>query len=398
MLFPLPGNQNLVEIEDILVSFSLSILETKSEEELAWAVAKNCISALGFEDCVVYYIDSKSGMLIQKAAHGPKNPIGQKILSPINIPIGQGITGSVAKSGEHILIGDTSKDPRYIVDDAPRLSEICVPIKLDDRVVGVIDCEHSERSFFNEEHLRILNAIARICSIKLSQLSAQQAKNHHLMESHRIKLELAQLQTKVLKSQLNPHFVFNTLNTIQYFLTENDKETALRYLTLFSKLIRYYLGHFEIGWVLLDKELNALKNYLILQELRYGEKFNFTIQEDNQVALKECVLPAIFIISTCEDIIEKHLTGSDLLELEIGFERTENELILQFLFRYSGVEPKKAQIQKKAISWKDQINIFNKLKKGHIRYNTESTMLTDKTQKTYQITIPQNNVPDQSPR
>ncbi|MEI9909964.1 MAG: GAF domain-containing protein [Bacteroidota bacterium] len=63
----------------------------------------------------------------------------------MGIEVGKGIVGSVASSGKAEIITDTTKDPRYIVDDERRFSEISVPIVYDGKVLGVIDCEHSKK-------------------------------------------------------------------------------------------------------------------------------------------------------------------------------------------------------------------------------------------------------------
>lgn len=108
------------QFEDILIYFSKSLMGKENEEDILWDLAKNYISKLGFVDCVIYLVD-------QKAAYGPKNPRDFKLNYPVTISIGDGITGSVAKTKEPELVMDTSIDPRYILDDDNRLSEICVP-------------------------------------------------------------------------------------------------------------------------------------------------------------------------------------------------------------------------------------------------------------------------------
>src|SRR5690606_24718828 len=122
--------------------FAISLFGQNTEDEILWDLARNCISRLGFEDCVIYLVDEDRRVLIQKAAYGPKNPKGFTIHDPLEIPLGAGIVGSVALSGKAELVHDTSKDPRYIQDDAFRYSELCVPIMVEDKVIGVIDSEH----------------------------------------------------------------------------------------------------------------------------------------------------------------------------------------------------------------------------------------------------------------
>ena len=160
--------------------FATSLLEQDTEDDILWDLAKNCISQLGFADCVIYLVDRDRGLLVQKAALGPKSPEGRVIVNPIIIPLGQGIVGSVAATGKPELIGDTSLDPRYIVDDQRRFSEITVPIVANNEVLGVIDSEHAQKNFFTAEHLKMLGAIASLCANKLVRARAEL----RLRESH----------------------------------------------------------------------------------------------------------------------------------------------------------------------------------------------------------------------
>lgn len=161
--------------------FATSLLEQHTEDDILWDLAKNCISQFGFVDCVVYLLDPEREVLVQKAALGAKSPAGRVIVNPIALPLGKGIVGSVAASGKAELIGDTSRDPRYVVDDQQRLSEITVPIIADGTVIGVIDSEHPQRNFFTPEHLKMLTAIASLCANKLVRARAELK----LRESHR---------------------------------------------------------------------------------------------------------------------------------------------------------------------------------------------------------------------
>jgi PAS domain S-box-containing protein len=154
--------------------FATSLLARDTEEDILWDLAKNCVAQLGFVDCVIYLLDRDLNILVQKAAHGPKNPEGQRILNPITVPLGQGIVGCVAASGRAEIVGDTRRDPRYILDDEPRLAELTVPIIANNEVLGVIDSEHPAEDFFTQDHLEILTSIASLCANKLVRVRAEQ--------------------------------------------------------------------------------------------------------------------------------------------------------------------------------------------------------------------------------
>jgi putative methionine-R-sulfoxide reductase with GAF domain len=100
---------------EVLHEFALSQVNLNSLDEILWNVARTAIAKLGFVDCVIYLLDSDNKTLVQRAAHGPKNPIAQDIFNPITIKVGDGIVGSVARTGKVEHVADTRKDPRYIV-------------------------------------------------------------------------------------------------------------------------------------------------------------------------------------------------------------------------------------------------------------------------------------------
>lgn len=155
--------------EKILNYFATSLYNQNTVEDVFWDISKNCISRLNFEDCVVYSYDEARKMLVQKSAFGHKNPSGHSILQAIEIPLGRGIVGSVGQNMKAEIIPFTGKDPRYIVDDVARQSEICVPIVLEGKLLGVIDSEHSKKRFYTKRHLSILQKIADICSKKITR-------------------------------------------------------------------------------------------------------------------------------------------------------------------------------------------------------------------------------------
>ncbi|MFN5370956.1 MAG: GAF domain-containing protein, partial [Bacteroidia bacterium] len=156
----------------IIQAFTRSLTDAKSVEVVCWELTKNVIAHMGFEDCVVYLFDDDRQVLIQIAAHGPKNPVDLDILNPIVIHPGEGIVGSVFLSGQPEIIPDTSIDWRYIVDDKRRMSEICVPILYQGKAIGVIDSENSEKNFYTADHLLILSTLASNSSNKIIKTRA----------------------------------------------------------------------------------------------------------------------------------------------------------------------------------------------------------------------------------
>ena len=153
------------------VSYFSTTLQSKiSIDEVLWEITKNIIYRLGFSDCVIYLYDSERKVLIQKAAFGLKNPMANVIYNQLEIPLGTGIVGHVAKTKKPLIVHDTQNDSRYIIDDEERRSEISVPILIGDTLFGVIDSEHSDPGFFTEAHLHLLTIIASLCGQRIKDL------------------------------------------------------------------------------------------------------------------------------------------------------------------------------------------------------------------------------------
>lgn len=204
----------------IIESFTHSLTNTKTVSEVCWEITKNVIARLGFEDCVVYLHDVEQDVLVQMAAHGPKNPIDLDIYHPITIRPGQGIVGAVFETGVAEIVNDTRLDDRYIVDDAMRLSELAVPIIHQGLPIGVIDSEHSSSHFFTQEHLLLLNTLASIASNKIVKTKAFLS----LEEAHRI-LEEKNRQEKVRNLELRK--INQQLDDIIYSLSHDFRSPIL---------------------------------------------------------------------------------------------------------------------------------------------------------------------------
>ena len=162
--------QQKLNDEKILNQFATSLYGKNVLEDIFWDVAKNCVDLLGFEDCVVYQVDQQRSVLVQRAAAGPKSPYNNReIINHLELPMGKGIVGSVAKTGIAERVGNTTKDPRYILDDQLRFSEITVPVFVDGVLFAVIDSEHPQKYFFKKRHLRLLRRIASVCAERISK-------------------------------------------------------------------------------------------------------------------------------------------------------------------------------------------------------------------------------------
>jgi signal transduction histidine kinase len=223
----------------IINEFAVNLLDQQTEEEIVWAVAKNAIAKMGLVDCVVYLIDDSGKTLIQKAAHGPKNPAPMDIKNPITIPVGSGIVGTVALSGKGEKINDTSNDPRYILDDEFRNSEMAVPIKMGNQILGVIDSEHPEKNFFTKEHFDIFTTIAAMTATKIMHAKAAQK-----VQDYQKGLETEiENKTKELKETIEK--LRNSNQDLESFAyaAAHDLQEPLRTIISYIQLVERKLGN-----------------------------------------------------------------------------------------------------------------------------------------------------------
>ena len=115
--------------------------------------------------------------------------------------------------------------------------------------------------------------------------------------------ELLELESKALRAQMNPHFIFNCLNSIKSLIQQNENERSVTYLTTFSKLIRTLLNNADRKEISLYDEIETCKLYLQLEAMRFDAKFSFAVQVDEHIDLKSVLVPPLIIQPFIENAI-----------------------------------------------------------------------------------------------
>jgi ligand-binding sensor domain-containing protein len=115
--------------------------------------------------------------------------------------------------------------------------------------------------------------------------------------------KLANLELKALRSQMNPHFIFNCMGSIQNLILKNDNEAAENYLTKFSGLLRNVLTLSGQNLVSLEQEVNATKEYLELESLRFTEGFNYNFEIDASIDISKIEIPPMLVQPFVENAI-----------------------------------------------------------------------------------------------
>jgi hypothetical protein len=151
-------------------------------------------------------------------------------------------------------------------------------------------------------------------------------RREKLKTIQRTRMSAAEL--KALRSQMNPHFVFNAINSVQYFITNNDPKSSQKYLSKFAKLIRYVVDNSKPAAIPLSKELEAIGIYLDLESLRFKDKFEYAITVNSNVDVNMVHVPSMLIQPYVENAIWHglmHKKGES--KIDIKLEMKENILL-----------------------------------------------------------------------
>ena len=166
------------------------------------------------------------------------------------------------------------------------------------------------------------------------------------LESEKTKAELQQqateLEMQALRAQMNPHFIFNSLNSINMFILENNKLQASDYLSKFSRLVRLILQNSQEAFIPLDRELEALRLYLELESLRFEQRFDYKISVNNEVDVSIVKVPPLIIQPYAENAIWHglmHKKEKGHLEIELYLQ----EKILYCKITDDGIGRKRAE-------------------------------------------------------
>ena len=174
--------------------------------------------------------------------------------------------------------------------------------------------------------------------------------------------ELLILQSQLFRSQTSPHFIFNALMSIQTFLMDRDINTASKYLVKFAKLIRSILQNTQKSLISLDNEIEILKNYLSLEELRFGDKFIIDFRVDVENA-EEIQFPPMLTQPFIENAIVHGLTPSPKKgKLQVFFKEQNN--ILTITIEDNGIGRKMASLKQKSSEHKSMAIDISKKRIG----------------------------------
>ncbi|MEM6719892.1 MAG: histidine kinase [Bacteroidota bacterium] len=157
-----------------------------------------------------------------------------------------------------------------------------------------------------------------------------QEKQQLLLDKQNKELENIFLKLESLRSQMNPHFIFNALNSIQDYILNNEKKLARTYLVKFSRLIRLYLEHSQKDAISLEEELVALNLYLALEKDRFEDSFEYEVRIHNDLETQQISIPTFLLQPYVENAIKHgllHKKQHRKLAISIALDETQEKLI-----------------------------------------------------------------------
>jgi LytS/YehU family sensor histidine kinase len=138
------------------------------------------------------------------------------------------------------------------------------------------------------------------------------------------------IEQNLLRSQMNPHFIFNALIAIQSFIYKKNSSEAARYLTNFARLIRLVLSNSQEEFVTLKREIDTLSNYLSLQKLRFDDKFDYSLIIDPEINTENIKIPPMLAQPFVENAIEHGILGLDSPgRIMINFSFVTNSVLIE---------------------------------------------------------------------
>lgn len=204
--------------------------------------------------------------------------------------------------------------------------------------------------------------------IYLSSVSITKRQKNKEQEKLLLKNKILMLEQQALQAMMNPHFVFNVMNSIQHFINTKNTISANKILTGFAKLIRKNLEICTQSYISLQEELNYLQLYLALEKNRFGDKLNFEIIVAETIDKDETLIPSMLLQPYIENaiwhgIMPKEDGGKISIEIK---DKLEDVLLIHIIDDGIGIENslanKKQAHQSKGMDLtKERINLLNKI-------------------------------------
>jgi len=213
-------------------------------------------------------------------------------------------TGKTDQALSHFKRYSSAKDSLYKKNDVRKAVEAAMNYEFEKKELLQKEENQKRELLLREEaksnNLKLL--FGALIALLLFGIGFLIYNRSQLKKTLTLQKELAEYEQKALHLQMNPHFVFNCLGSISSFIVQNGTDSAIKYLSKFSKLMRLTLEYSKESLIPIDKEIESLQNYLELEQLRFNDKFSFSITKDPNIE-DDVALPPLLIQPFIENAI-----------------------------------------------------------------------------------------------
>ncbi|MFC3758683.1 histidine kinase [Chryseobacterium tructae] len=160
----------------------------------------------------------------------------------------------------------------------------------------------------------------------------------------KVQIKNKKIALQSLRREMNPHFIFNSLNSVNHFIATNNELEANQYLTKFSKLMRGVMENSTNDFIPFQQELDLLQNYLALEKTRFADKFDYEINVDESLNMQSLQIPGMLVQPFLENAIWHGLRyRSEKGLLKLSFEKNSHDLRITIEDNGIGIEESKKQ-------------------------------------------------------
>lgn len=172
--------------------------------------------------------------------------------------------------------------------------------------------------------MKLLYLISSLIILLIAVLIILKIKNRDKRKQEILEKQNLENEQRLLRTQMNPHFLFNSLNTVQGFISANDGFKAMTFLSKFGNLLRDILENSRESMISLENELNTLHLYIEMEQLRYSNSFEFEIIVDKKLDTEQSMIPPLIIQPFVENSIKHGLSskkGNGKLTIELVYSK-----------------------------------------------------------------------------
>jgi len=217
--------------------------------------------------------------------------------------------------------------------------------------------------------LLFLIGVGFLLSLFVAFLVYKSFEARKIKNESQYKQKIAETEMQALQAQMNPHFFFNSLNSIENFIMQNEKKLASDYLNKFARFVRTVLDSSNNDMIELNKDLESLQWYIDLEQLRFNNKFRYFCEVDSQLTHGEYHVPALLVQPFLENAINHGIGPSERTDLKICLQvKLVNDRI-HYIIQDNGIGRDQSKVYNqlnkpfhKSLGMKltqDRINIFN---------------------------------------